>query len=99
MAVAGWGCKNTVAAIATRNVTIAFGQFFISNCSISGAAQSKPLRTHSFNVNLSFLRRKLNSAILEIGFGRRRSGRGDGSFLGTLQHDDAHFAFAAISAM
>ena len=34
----------------------------------------------------------------EIGFGLGRSGRGDGPFLGTLQHDDAHFAYAAIFA-
>jgi hypothetical protein len=55
-----------VAAIATPTDTIALGQFMMSNCSISGAAQSRSPRTHSFNVNLSFPRR----------IWPRRSGRG-----------------------
>lgn len=71
MAVADWVCKNTVAAIATPSDTIAFGQFIMSNCSISGVAQSsRSPQTHSFNVNLSFPRRKLNSSIFYLAAGR-----------------------------
>src|ERR1700686_118844 len=49
------------------STTITFGLTLITECSISSAAQNEPLRTHSFNVNLSFHRRKLNSSIFDIG--------------------------------